>query len=166
MGGLSSRPRLFLVDSMLGRMAKWLRILGFDAVCRRVDTLADLEHHRAQGRLVVTRNTRWKQRPGVFFITADETPEQVRELVTELGIGPEEVRLFSRCLRCNAPLQTVPKASVAHQVPDYVYETVDLFSRCPACSGIYWRGSHSERMAKQLERMTGWMVETMTQRRT
>lgn len=165
-GPPADRPRSFVVDSMLGKMAKWLRILGFDTVCQRLETLADLERHRAEGRLIVTRNTRWRNRPGVVFLTENELSSQLRRLIREAAIEAEDVVLLARCIRCNSPLERVRKTRAVERVPDYVFATADVFLRCPDCARLYWRGSHTDRMLDQLQRMTGWVIETVTQRRT
>ncbi len=158
--------KLFLVDSMLGRMAKWLRILGYDASIEHLTTLSRIVEHQKKGRIVVTRNTRWRRTPGVILITANETPEQIRQIIHKAGLKAGETRPFSRCIRCNEVLESVPKIQAAGKVPDYVFETVESFSRCPACGRIYWSGSHLERMTDHVRRMTGWQLETLMQRRT
>ncbi|MBU0513354.1 MAG: Mut7-C RNAse domain-containing protein, partial [Proteobacteria bacterium] len=78
-------------------------------------------------------------------------PEQLRQCCQELGIKCRPENLFTRCARCNEPLEEVGRESVMSRVPEYVYETQEHFRTCPGCGRIYWAGTHPERMLRFLE---------------
>lgn len=146
----------FVLDSMLGKVAKWLRVLGFDTRYEHLYRYEQLQTYQAQGFLVVTRNQRWCRRRGVVCLSANDPAEQLRELVARLAVKPREVRLFHRCILCNEPLQVLQQAQVLGRVPDYVYETQATFYGCPSCQRVYWPGSHPQRMLDRLQHMLGW----------
>ncbi len=155
-GGCSvGRPKLF-ADSMLGRLALWLRILGFDVAYEKaIDDEEIVERARREGRIILTRDTllvkrRWV-RENHIFIESDRFREQLREVVSVLGV--DEARFLTRCVRCNVILEDVEKEEVKEEVPPYVYSTQEAFSRCPVCRRIYWGGTHRDEMRKELERI-------------
>jgi len=147
----------FVVDSMLGKMAKWLRVLGFDTRYEHLQRQEQLEAYRAGGYLVITRNQRWCAQPGVMCVAASDSREQLREVISTLSVTPEEVRLLERCIICNEPLNHLQQDKVFGLVPDYVFETHTTFYQCPQCRRIYWPGSHPERMLKWLQDVLGWV---------
>lgn len=143
----------FIADAMLGRLAKWLRFLGYDTLYFRGDDSRLLELAEAEGRVLLTRDTRIsRHRPAVrcLFIRSDRVWEQLRQVIEELQLKTEEVG--SRCMRCNVLLASIEKAEAKGLVPDFVFKTQDAFSRCPACRRIYWAGSHFQRMEEALRR--------------
>jgi uncharacterized protein len=148
----------FVVDSMLGKLAKWLRILGFDACCERLDNQEQIEGYRRRGFILITRNRRWSGQPRVLWLTANDPIEQLRQVVALVPVTQKEIRLLRRCLRCNETLQETAPEGVPGQVPDYVLATHSSFYRCPNCRRIYWPGSHPERMIQRLELTLGWTL--------
>jgi uncharacterized protein len=148
----------FVADIMLGKLAKWLRTLGFDTCCRRLDQQQLIIDYREQGYLLITRNQRWCGQSAVICLKANDPAEQLRELIAAVPIAPAEVHLLQRCLLCNACLQVRPREDVAGQVPDYVFETQTVFHQCPKCLKLYWSGSHPQRMAQWLQSALGWTL--------
>lgn len=153
----SPPPRL-LADTMLGRLARWLRALGFDvAYDSRLDDAALVEKAVAEGRVLLTRDRRLvlrRRRTGDFLLIASESlEEQVRQVICELDLSVEPERLFGRCLRCNAPLQAASGDAVRGAVPEFVARTQRRFRRCPDCGRIFWAASHVARMRRRLEAM-------------
>lgn len=148
----------FVVDSMLGKLAKWLRILGFDTRYEQLETQAQLDAYRAQGLLLITRQRRFADQDGVFFLNANDSLEQLREVVSQIPVSQQEVRLLKRCVLCNEQLQAITRERTFGQVPDYVHETQSTFHQCPRCRKIYWPGSHPRRMIQRLQRELGWEV--------
>lgn len=144
----AARPR-FLVDANCGRLATWLRVLGFDAA--RPPALADdqvLRRAAREGRIILTRDRSIAQsrlvragRVRAYLVRAEEYDEQVREVVTALGLGPL-LRPFTRCVVCNTPLVRIPLERAWGRVPVYVYATQDQFDECPRCRRVFWRGTH------------------------
>jgi len=138
---------------MVGRLARWLRVLGFDVVYS--NKYADDEIIRiaeADGRVILTRDAGLaarRSRAPLLLIQSGSHLEQVREIVRAFHLQMFE--FFSRCLECNAPLLDVDKESVFERVPPYVYLTHDRFALCPSCGRVYWRGTHVEEMIHRIQ---------------
>jgi uncharacterized protein with PIN domain len=148
-------PPAFAVERTLGRLGTWLRLMGFDALLER-DCARGEFPARAAGRILLTRTrARFERRQGVgaVFIASDDPAGQRAEVVRRCGLRVEELRPFTRCLRCNDPIEPVARAEVERQVPDYVWETRESFSRCPRCGRVYWRGTHTERALETVRRL-------------
>lgn len=145
----------FVADAMLGRLAKWLRILGYDTLYSTEMDDADLAHlARREGRILLTRDTRLVKRRGLryFLLESDMLEEQLRQVVRDLHLDVND-QAFSRCPSCNGLLDVVGKESVAGLVPAYVYATQDQFKRCPRCGRLFWRGTHWDRMKERLAKL-------------
>jgi len=145
----------FAVENTLGKLAKWLRILGFDAFYQ-TDLSAEKLMDMGTGRIVLTRTARIRGTNAsrkLIFITSDNPFEQVREVLETLGIEPKDVLPFSRCVRCNTMIRKVDKDSIRKRVPDYVWETHDAFRSCSQCGRIYWPGSHTQRSRDIIKRL-------------
>lgn len=144
----------FVADRMLGKLAKWLRVLGFDVVYLRQAADEEIVERLREGRIFLTRGRRagpWRQPDKVFVVHANEPKKQLREVVQGLRLDMIDAELFSRCLSCNCLLDTVSREEVRAKVPDYIYQTQRKFHRCSDCGKVYWSGSHSEKMRQQLE---------------
>lgn len=135
----------FLLTKELGRLAKWLRILGFDARYFKEDNAGTLVILALkESRTVVTRNLRLPKVPGVrtAVIRAQKIREQIVELKKQMELPIEPQRMFSRCIICNTVLMELPKEEAQGKVPLYVFETQERFMRCPQCARVYWQGTH------------------------
>jgi uncharacterized protein len=142
----------FAVDIMLGKLAKWLRVLGFDA--RSMPLNESLVYSLlSRGFIPVTRTVRLSDMDGVLFIHSDHQFEQLKELISLLSISVDELRPFSRCSICNAELLPVPREAAFGAVPDYIFETASDFRKCPKCTNVYWPGSHRKNMIDKLEEL-------------
>ncbi len=142
-----------VADAMLGRLAKWLRLLGYDTLYWRGDDAGLVRLAMVEDRLLLTRDTRLPPRlpPGrSLFIESDHYDEQLGQVVGRLGLPPW---IGHRCLRCNLRLEPAVKAEVRGQVPEFVWHRHDRFARCPGCLRIYWEGTHYARMMETLERV-------------
>jgi uncharacterized protein with PIN domain len=145
----------FAVDAMLGRLARWLRLLGFDAVFE-ADVPDEQLVRRAldEERWILTRDralpVEW-QVPRVHVVAAESPFEQLREVVRTFALA-ERVALFARCSRCNAPLEAVAVEAVAARLPARVRERHTRFFACPRCGRVYWEGTHVERMRRVIDR--------------
>jgi uncharacterized protein with PIN domain len=143
----------FAVDFMLGRLAKWLRVLGYDAIYgRHLTGYGLIRAARAENRLILTRDRslKKKQPPPFLFIDSNDHVEQLRQVLRACGLT-EHPRLFSRCLVCNALLEPRPKSEVKDRVPDFVWSTQDRFSWCPGCRKLYWPATHIDKMLAQID---------------
>jgi uncharacterized protein with PIN domain len=149
----------FAADAMLGKLAKWLRILGYDTTYERaVDDKDLVRDARAGGRLILTRDTGLIKRlePDEYLFIRDNAPiDQLAQAVSELGLEIEGEGLLRLCTLCNARLEPSKKESVAGSVPEYTFERQKDFYRCPSCGRVYWPGTHAKRIACRLKRVAG-----------
>jgi len=149
----------FFVDVMLGTLARWLRILGYDA--RYENSIDDddlIQHCRREERVALTRDARLARRKAIencLFIEGNTLGEQLME-VLEFTREPISLGLLlSRCLECNTPVQKVNKEDIRAEVPPYVYRTQEEFGACPTCRRIYWSGTHRSHMLERLRKLVG-----------
>ncbi len=145
--------RRFAVDIMLGKLAKWLRVLGFDAQFMLLSDRSRIDHLLSAGMIPVTRREKFRDIEGVLFIRNDHQFHQLTELIEYLGISAGELRPFSRCSICNTELVEVPRHAVQGHVPDFVFETASDFHRCPVCEKVYWPGTHRQKMIEKLREL-------------
>jgi uncharacterized protein with PIN domain len=146
-------PR-FAADAMLGRLARWLRLLGFDTSFEaHVADEALVRRALAERRTVLTRDRRlpeeWTLVP-VFVLRAEDLRGQLAELGARFALAAH-AHPFSRCNRCNVTLERAGAAEVAARVPPHARASHRDFLRCPACGRIYWAGSHVARIRALLE---------------
>ncbi len=137
---------------MLGRLATWLRLWGYDTAYRPEADDPELARlARAEERILLTRDVELTRRRGLacILIASERVEEQLQQLVRDLQLTPRQA--FSRCAVCNLPLQDVTKESVQDAVPPYVFQTMEVFRRCPRCRRVYWRGTHWAHMVSQME---------------
>jgi uncharacterized protein len=145
----------FAAEMTLGKLSKWLRILGFDTVYA-ANLAGEKLIDTARDRILLTRTKRirnMKIAKERIFITSNCPSEQRREVVLALGITKKDIRPFSRCIQCNASIRLVEKNTVRGKVPDYIWETRDTFHTCRHCRRIYWSGSHIRRSRDIIHRL-------------
>jgi len=144
----------FVLDVHLGTLARYLRLIGFDAVFRidaddaELARISDTEH-----RILLTRDRGLLKRNQVtrgYCIRHDDPREQIREVIYRFDLR-SRARPFSRCLECNGKLHPVRKDSVRNLVPPKVYEYQRSFSKCESCKRIFWPGTHYRYLQKFLE---------------
>lgn len=135
-------------DRTLGRLVKWLRILGIPCSLISVRDPREIP----EDVLLLTRN-RCLASPKTLLVLPDRLEEQLRFVFEKRPALREKISPFTLCLRCNLRLEEVAREEVFGLVPDFVYETKDHFRRCPGCGRIYWRGSHPERMTRKLQEL-------------
>ena len=147
-------PR-FLVDCMLGKLAKWLRLVGCDTVFIHDaddDELVRVAVH--ENRILLTKDNllvkRRMLRGRCLFITEEGTAAQLRQVVRELNLPTDDSRFFTRCPVCNSEIREASKESVREETPPYVYNTHDRFGRCYGCARVYWKGTHVEHVLRAL----------------
>jgi len=135
----------FVVTGELGRLARWLRILGFDTILfdarsKRELVLCSLR----EDRVVITRDSGMSRFTGVRMlrIESDHLEEQLAQVIRTLDIHPREEEMFSICVICNKPLAYIAKSAVKENVPPHVFQTNEVFKVCGACKRIYWKGTH------------------------
>jgi hypothetical protein len=150
---LSDAAPGFICDVHLGKLARRLRLLGFDTIYRN-----DLEDEeiiriaRTDDRIILTRdgeilsnkNVR-SYRPGSIF-----SDEQIREVLSAFNLRGQ-IRPFSRCIKCNGEIIPVDKDSVIALVPPRSGQFMEYFWQCQGCRKIYWQGSHYEKLRKWVD---------------
>ncbi len=142
----------FLADNMLGRLATWLRLLGYDtAYLPRLDDAELARIARGEDRILLTRDVELTRRRGLRYvlIESEKIEEQLEQLARTLHLTTQEA--FSRCAVCNVLLEQVGKEEVRSSIPPYVFQTQEHFRRCPQCGRVYWRGTHWAHMQAQME---------------
>lgn len=150
-------PR-FLADRMLGKLARWLRILGYDTVyLPQLSPDGVMIEGKRQGRVILTRDTRLLRRKGTppfLFVQSDRFREQLKQVVETLQLTRLPIQLlFSRCIECNQVLEEVAKDDVRDRVPEYVWHTQDEFRCCPECRRLYWGATHRDHVLEELRRL-------------
>ena len=155
-----SEPPRFAADAMLGRLARWLRALGWDTSYD--ESLSDpvlVQQANAQHRILLTRDRHLLRelRPErALEIRQDDPLQQLHAVATGLALDPPS-ELFTRCLLCNAPLQELDAAQAQPLLPPGVRDVPGPVRRCPQCGRLYWQGSHVRRMRAALQRvLPGW----------
>ncbi len=148
----------FVVDAMLGTLAKWLMALGHDAAyLPHADDDEILALAKAESRVVLTRDAELASRAGAagFIVSRGDLDHQLAEVVARYPETDSEP--LSRCLECNGVLAAATKSEALASgcVPDGVAERFDEFWRCPCCKKIYWKGSHYAAMRKKIDAILG-----------
>ena len=142
-----------MADSMLGRLAKWLRIMGYDTHYQSFYAMGDFGPLVRDERRLLSRHAKTTdQYPGSLMLRSDHVKRQLHEIRTWFQLEPDRLRWFTRCLICNVPLKKTQVEDIRLNVPDYVlYEKPTQIRFCPSCGRHFWPGSHRERMIRQLE---------------
>jgi uncharacterized protein with PIN domain len=138
-----------LLDGMLGRLARWLRLLGYDAAYdRQADDHELARRARAESRVLLTRDRELAARQGIqtLLIINENLEEQLRQVRQTLGSPPGAP--FSRCPACNSSLVPASREAVRERVPPYVLRRQIEFRLCPGCRRAYWPGTHVERIQR------------------
>jgi uncharacterized protein with PIN domain len=151
----------FIVDHNVGKLARWLRMMGFDSVFfTGEDDSVMVRQALAEGRVVLTRDTEIMKRRvvsggrlGAVLFRSEIPEEQMRQLLAEFDLTGQ-ARPFTLCLECNQPLVERERGEVKDRVPPYVYATQTQYMECPACRRLYWRGTHWMAMQRKLEGIT------------
>ena len=145
----------FVADCMLGRLAKWLKILGFDVLFFAKAEDKDLvELSRREGRVLLTRDSglieKTRKRQNRLFVKSDDWEDQVAQVLDEYGLW-DEVRPNSRCIECNRPLKPLARERARNLVTPYVLEQAASFALCPGCDRVFWQGTHFGDMERKIE---------------
>jgi uncharacterized protein with PIN domain len=146
----------FIVDRNLGKLAKWLKIMGLDVIFfNRLDDGKFIKIATLEKRTIVTKNHRIKEMAReipLIFIHKDDVDSQLEEFITTSGCNPRLKDCFSRCIICNIKLKSINKKEVEGIVPEYVLYTHEKFFFCPECKKIFWPGTHHGQMIEKLNK--------------
>jgi|YNPNPStandDraft_1061719.scaffolds.fasta_scaffold03450_5 uncharacterized protein with PIN domain len=150
----------FLVDRMLGALARNLRMVGFDASYAPGGPWRSLlERAVGEGRWLLTKKydpTRARFKVPLLKILHDDPGRQVVQVLRSLHLTIDPTLWLGRCLRCNTPLSDLTREEARPWVPEYVAYTQGRFRRCPSCGRVFWPGTHSDRMLRTIEE---WIQE-------
>ena len=152
----------FIVDQNVGKLVKWLRMLGYDTIFFTGDddwqmimiALGDARVILTRDTGVVSRGVVTSGRLRAVLIASEKPEEQIRQVVEAFDLDISS-GLFTLCLECNVPLEPKTKEQVSGQVPPYVYSTQEQYVGCPNCHRIYWKGTHWRAMTRKLSGLRG-----------
>ncbi len=152
-------PIKFIVDNNVGKLAKWLRMMGYDTLFFTGDDDSTMIRIAlAQGRVILTKDTQLMKRRVVtsgrlkaVLVQGDEPELWLKRVISKLSLDPR-FRPFSLCLECNQPLVKRSREEVKELVPPYVLKTQEEYTQCPNCGRVYWKGTHWAHMMEKLER--------------
>ncbi|HLK86155.1 MAG TPA: Mut7-C RNAse domain-containing protein [Candidatus Binataceae bacterium] len=148
--GCAAAPR-FAADRMLGRLARWLRLLGADVLFDpALGGGGLLARARAEGRIALTRDKRLRTASDALYLEGNLLRDQLREVLARFPFHPHRAA-FTRCSCCNEPLCEASREAMARRVPPFVYASQERFLRCPRCNRVYWRATHPERIRRELD---------------
>jgi uncharacterized protein len=136
----------FVCDATLGKLARYLRMLGFDAACMDRPPQGDRMDSREDPPYFLTRGTRAWQGDRIIRIRADKVRDQLIELGNMLPLSPRGDLIMSRCILCNTVLEETDRQEIEQSVPEYVFHRHTRFTRCPCCKRVYWSGTHAKGM--------------------
>jgi len=145
----------FTCDSMLGRLAKWLRFLGYDTLFNpklSKDKLISLS--KKENRVFLTKDKKLLKKIDyfdVYIVKNDDFPNRLREIVQEFDLNIKD-NLFILCSECNSKVTKIEKSEIENRIPEKVKLYQEEYWYCNSCDKIYWKGTHYERMKKFLER--------------
>lgn len=150
-----TRPK-FLVDTMLGRLCRWLKILGFDAAFVAVSQRKRmLERSFLERRVLITREAKLANAHAykLVILRDQHWEDQLSILWKTLELGPApRAKIFSRCGGCNLPIKKIPKSKIEpKKIPEKVLACQEDFFTCPKCEKIFWEGSHVDNTLKRLK---------------
>lgn len=144
----------FVADTMLGRLAKWLRALGYDTHYQNHYKPGVIDEFVEAGAILLSRHReKISLYGGGIFLHGNTVGEQIGVLKERLHLMPDRSKWFSRCLICNSTLKLIQTDTLRENVPEYVFhQNVSGIKCCPSCGRYYWPGSHKANMERQLEK--------------
>jgi len=160
----------FIVDCMLGKLAKWLKILGFDTLYfSRIDDNALLSRAAAEDRTLLTRDTglleraRAGSRVSSLFIRSENWEDQVVQVLDDFDLR-RHIRRHTRCIDCNVKLEDLARTRARNLVAPFIYQKSKSFALCPLCGRVFWRGTHFRDMDIKLDEILGRQEEAESTR--
>lgn len=143
----------FVADVMLGKLARWLRLIGYDTIYDpKLSTKELVRIANEESRIFLTRSKRVAEKFGAgnyYVVKSEKFREQLSEVIENLNLDIK-ANIFSRCSICNVEIVEVDKESVLDLIPEETAKFFDEFYQCPKCKKVYWSGSHTTRIMKLL----------------
>lgn len=150
------RHSAFLLDINLGKLARKLRLLGFDSLYRNdYDDPTIIRLAREQNRIILTRDIGLLKNSAVqrgYWVRSTQSNEQITEVVNKFDLL-SAIKPFTLCLDCNGPIKPVTKEAVLKSLPQRTKASFEEFFQCHHCGKIYWPGSHYQRMQRFIDRL-------------
>jgi len=148
----------FIVDSNVGKLARWLRMMGYDALFfDEEDDGKMAKIALAQSRIIITKDSEFMKRRVVttgrvkaILVSGDNSELQMRKVIDEMNLN-HEYRPFTRCIECNVDLIPRERGDLEQAVPERVFAIQEQYMQCPSCHRIYWRGTHWQAMSRKLK---------------
>lgn len=148
----------FVIDTNVGRLARWLRMMGYDAVLfHELDDGLMVKLALMQGRIIITKDSEFMKRRAItshrvkaVLVSGDDPDSQMQKVISELKLNTH-FKPFSRCLECNAVLLPRDRDGIEGEVPPRVYEKQEQYMECPTCHRLFWQGTHWEDMCRKLQ---------------
>ena len=145
-------PR-FVADHMLGSLARWLRIMGYDTVYdKSLDDPGIANLARAESRFILTRDRELAKEPGALMIEADDLDLQLKAIAEKYGLKFHDDLI--RCSACNGELADLDKAQAKESVPEGAFENNEKFWKCSKCGKVYWKGTHWHGIMDRFRRLS------------
>jgi len=149
----------FIVDINVGKLVKWLRLMGYDALLFKGEDDGEMiKIASQQNRLILTRDSQFMKRRVItagkikaILVKGDNSKIQLQQIASALDLD-FQLKPFSICLECNKSLIVKNKDDVRNIVPPHVFETQSYYMECPSCHRIYWQGTHWQTMSKELDK--------------
>jgi uncharacterized protein with PIN domain len=151
---ISGTQMIFIIDCMLGKLAKWLKILGFDALFfSKIEDEELLALAKKEGRILLTKDTGLIQKAKevqTLFLESEDWQDQVRQVIEHFHLR-DKVTPHTRCIDCNEELKNLPKKNAKNLVSAFVFDKADSFALCPDCGRVFWRGTHFKDMEAKIQ---------------
>ncbi|OGC82743.1 MAG: hypothetical protein A2W07_00680 [candidate division Zixibacteria bacterium RBG_16_43_9] len=145
----------FICDDNLGKLAKWLRTLGYDTLfSREIEDTELVSTALKEERIILSRDQQLKRfksaEKKLFLLSSNQPLDQLKEVLKKFNLKPEEKNHFTRCLVCNQVLVPVSKKEVENKVPPFVFKTQEKFFYCSKCDKLFWAGTHVKNLKKKI----------------
>jgi len=144
----------FIVTKELGKLVRWLRLIGFDTVYYDKESKGTLIIQALRDDRIIITRTKEKiddLQKKTIIATYDSVKEQLKEVIEKAKLEIKEEKMFSRCTLCNGLLAEADKEEIKTLVPERVYNQQEFFKKCPSCNKVYWQGSHLAKVKKIIE---------------
>jgi uncharacterized protein with PIN domain len=136
----------FITDASLGKLAKWLRLLGYDTLVFPKEAGREmLRLAAAEGRIVLTKRHDMLERQfcgNLFLVVGVDLGSQLNDVISKFSLKINQQKMFGICLKCNERLYPVTPEEVRNLVPPFVFENCTQYNKCPRCQNVYWAGTH------------------------
>jgi len=145
----------FICDEMLGTLAKWLRILGYDTkYVKNIDDEKIIEIARREERILITRDKLLSRKADrSIYLENKNLEKQLKKVIEELNLKINKNKILTRCIICNEIVNKIEKEKIRGRVPEHVFNEHENFWICPKCHRIYWIGSHWNNMEEKLKKI-------------